>query len=417
MGPEIIVVGTGQFYKEWLGPAIAALQSEGRANLAATVDLKAADAVPTIRGIDDTLHLQRREGVALSDLLADLHADNPVVVLGHSNESHVNDAWNLLDSGFRVLMEKPYALTLNEMMEVHALARMYQGRVAFGEYYLTFKAAPLLALEGMLKPDSFYFTRDGTLTYRQPGWERLTGGAPADIFGKQGKLEELIGKPRYVLSEVLEGEDLTGIISHRGPHLSDIRIGGGMIQDLGVHALTTIMALDSYFGKLDSHFENGEIRIAECRQYAEAVSQQHHIPPEFIGESYAEAKALTYAGLPISLAVGKYVLPNVNQRRLVVVGEHGSAHLDLSSCTLSLTVHDADLGPVLQAPKGAQKYYAVLRSALEQLEGNDPFLFPSTGACLNAQELVLVMQRAAYSSNAPRARYEQHAMPGSIFKD
>ncbi len=395
---DIVVVGTGEYGIQLLGPTLARLQREGRVRVAATIDVKERPDSPYYTTVPHTLRQQNQD---LSDLLSALaHSENekPAVILGHSNEYHTPDALDLLTHGYPVMVEKPFAVSLAQLGALKSGIEAYPDSVAFLEYYLMMKAAPVLIAAGLIDPLSFYHEKAGVIETRGEiagrGWRSI-----------DGKLEEMIGRPLVVYLDILEGEKKyggTGRVDHRGPHLVDLQIGGGMLQDLGVHGLSILFALEKYLGAIDPLFSDGAVRVARAEEYTTFAKEVHHISDDCIGESYAELAFSTATGVPVSVRVGKYVLDNRNQRRLVIVGDQGTLHHDLSTCQLSITQGDQSRGVLLEAPKTSDsKYYPVIRAGLEILQRNTLYHgFDPTVVALRAQELVLfALDKASLSGD------------------
>lgn len=407
---QIIVIGTGEYGLQLLGPTLQLLQQEGRIEVAATVDIKQRPQTPYYTGVGHRIREPEQE---LSDLLGDLIDREPIVILGHSNDYHTPDTLDLIKNGYRVMMEKPFAVSVEELDMLEAGIEQQPGRVALLEYYLMMKAAPVLVAAGLMDFQSFYYQKSGIIEPRgelvNKGWESI-----------HGKLEEMIGKPLAVYLDILEGEKKyggTGRVDHRGPHLVDLRIGGGMLQDLGVHGLSILFALEKYLGTIDPHFINGVVRVARVEEYNTFAREVHHIPDAHIGESYAELAFSTATSVPVSVRVGKYVLDNRNQRRLVIVGDQGTLHHDLSTCQLSITQGDQSRGVLLEAPKTSDsKYYPVIRAGLEILQRNTPYRgFDATTVALHAQELVLSALGKAYCSGDVKIYSSSSTNPAAIF--
>ena len=388
---NIVVVGTGEYGIQLLGPTLHILQQEGRVHVTATVDVKDRVETPHYAHVG---HRLRQPEQDLSDLLSDLQETKPVVILGHSNEFHTPDALDLIAHGYSVMVEKPFAVSLPQLQALNTGMQQHPNSVALVEYYLMMKAAPVLVASGSIDPLSFYHEKPGIIETRGA----LAGQGWGNIHGK---LEEMIGKPLAVYLDILEGEKKergTGRVDHRGSHLIDRRIGGGMLQDLGVHGLTILFALEKQLGAIDSHFSDGVVRVARAAEYSTFARDVHQIPNDCIGESYAELDFSTASGVPVSLRVGKYVLDNRNQRRLVIVGDQGTLHHDLSTCQLSIVQGDTSRVVLLEAPKtAASKYYPVIRAGLEILQGNTLYHgFDATTVALRSQELVLFALDKAY---------------------
>jgi len=406
MNTNLIMVGVGDYWKGFAKPTLAAMESEGLINLLANVDINP-------RSLSENYpkeHYVRGINQPLSKLLAEKKELNPVVILGHLNHLHTPDAEDLVRNDFPVLIEKPYSVDREQLELLKRLIAENPTKVALAEYYLTMKAAPLLIASGQIKEDSFYFEKEGIIKTH----EGLSSFAdnPAAL---KGKLQEIVGKPKYVYCDLLEGEGSTGRVEHRGIDLADLKKGGGMIHDLGIHAFSPLFALEDYIGEIDVDFSEGEVKTALCQEYKKWAEEHCRLSEERIGESYAEISLVTSTGIPVKAALGKYVLKQKNQRRLIIVGDEGQAMLDMSGCSLYLSQGDGPFKKVLEAPKSSNsKYYPVIRSALESLTGNTPFTFDSTAVALKTQEFNLsLVEKASHLRNRPI--YKAEASPKEIF--
>lgn len=186
-----------------------------------------------------------------------------------------------------------------------------------------------------------------------------------------------------------------------------------MIQDLGHHAITTLMGLENILGSITKESLR-DVRVATCTEYLQSAIRRG-IPEAEVGESYAEINLETSTGLPIKVSLGKYVENGQNQRRVVIVGTKGVVTYDMTNNILAFQHGDTAIGsgPLLEADKrGVPKYLAVLRAGLEIVEGRSPFLFDPTKVCYQAQELVLAALQAHPLQNTT---YRQGQMHDTIF--
>ena len=223
---------------------------------------------------------------------------------------------------------------------------------------------------------------------------------------------KLIGTPKKVEVEVLEGEGDVGKVDHRGSHLTDMRFGGGMLQDLGVHALAPLAALDACIGKIDS--QRISVKTAHADSYVAFAKKQFELKLSTIGESYAEIFCQTDIGIPCVIRVGKYVLPNQNRRGIRITGDIGEVYMDLSTCTVFVQQFGKENEALFSIPKKSEsKYYPVLRSVYEIMQGNSPYMFDMRQAAFTAQEVVL--QAVSQSKGNPVHIYKAGELPKNIF--
>lgn len=371
---KLIIIGAGDYYRTILGPSLEILKNQGIVEVLATVSINENE------GIKDTKHLIRHPAEKLSHLLENFQNLNPIVILGHTTELHTDDAEDLVRHGFRVLVEKPYCIDTSQLNTMRTLLRQYPDNIGLMEYYLMMKTIPLFVIAGKIHEDSFYNTEKNILQYFPPFQSATLHGAIKDI----------LGTPRQIYVDLLEGEGPTGVLEHRGSALTDTQKGGGMIQDLGTHALVALFALQDYIGTIDPSFQKGAVRVARCQEYVYSMKKLFSLPEERIAESYAELEFKTSRDVPVFAAVGKYLPANANQRRIIITGSEGRIYLNLSSCTLYGGRGENPEVTMLACPKKADtKYYPVLRAALGVMDHKSPFVFDANKIALDTQQFVL----------------------------
>lgn len=387
----VIVVGTGHHFQRNVAPALHMLEEAGHIRMLATVDIVERSARRFFTGGTYI----KRSRKALSAELAPYKKENPLVILGHTNSLHAKDALDLLSHGFRVAIDKPYALDQDSLSKIFSAAS--EDQCALIEYYLTMKSAPLLLGYGKLLPKSFYLTE--SLMKPLPGLARLGGS----VRKLHGVLPDRIGRVVRVEVEVLEGEGETGTIEGRGIDTIDIRSGGGMIEDMAMHAFAPVVALADQIGSLPPRFT---IKIARAEEYLKTVKRRFGIPEKYIGETYAEYAGQSDTGVDIVVRFGKYVFGNRNRRGIRLVGTKGSVYMDWNSCTL-----EVDGVPLLEMHKN---YYPVLRSALAQVSGDPCYTFDAAAVAAQAQSYTFDVQRRAYQGTGDTL-YQTGAAPEDIF--
>ena len=400
---NLVVIGCGNHYASILAPSIAILEALGELSLLATVDIRPGSGLhPSIE--HPVLHLVRKPEQPLSAILGDFRKHDPVVFLGHSHEWHTSDAADLLSAGFRVIIEKPYAITYDQLYTLRGLLQLFPGRVALAEYYLMMKATPLMHSAALLKQDSYLLCEPGFL---------VSDEAIESTRGSIGA----IGRPRMVYCDILEGHGETGRFDHRGAQYADARRGGGIILDLGVHALAPLLALEGIVGEIPARADL-EVRSATAESYQRFARASCAVPEEHIPETYSEIRLETTYGVPVVISIGKYVLPNRNQRRLVIVGDTGIAVLDLSSCSLAIGQGESTPVVRLTSPKRPEsRYVPVLRTSIACLSGVTPYTFDATEVAVRSQELALEARIAsARYSRGSRPVYMDSALPGTILR-
>ena len=400
MARDIIIVGAGNYWFNLVQPALPKLKSANLVNRITTIDI--TEQSP----IEGTTHFIRQKEQPLSKVLDKIDYENPFVILSHANNLHTSDAVEVMENAKskpKLLIEKPYSTNNHELTELEELLKNEEGNIGLLEYYLTMKGIPLLIFGGAVKEESFYFTDKSTI-------KELT---PNALIEQNGKIREMIGQPIHIISETLEGEGSYGTIEHRNLSLVDRTLGGGMIQDLGQHSLTPLMALEDYLGRIDSSSLK-ELKVAFCKEYTD-FAKSKGIPEDRIGESYAELKFVSSKKIPVDVCLGKYVEKGNNQRRIIILGTRGTVIYDMTNNILAYQHKDdnKNVKPLLEAEKKGAKYLAVLRAGIEYIEGRNPFFFNPAKVAFEAQKIIL---SSLDFSPAQKAEYDQGEMHDEIFR-
>ena len=392
---NIIIVGTGECYNYLFSEPLYLLHKLGLLRVLSTVDIVPQNPKrhDLFRGVE---HRIRKRPQKIHEVINDLKSFNPIVILIHGSEYHVIDSIELLDAGYRTIVEKPYCIDPNSAPVMKQALINYPTRISLAEYYLAMKSTPLMALAGKIKQNSFYFA------------ERFIFSLPENSILKNvyDKFLDIIGTPTSICVHIIEGiMDGIGKVDHRGPHLTDIRLGGGMIQDLAIHAFAPLFALEDLIGKIDITFSDGNIFVARSIEYINMAEQKYGLDLENIGESYAEISFRTSFGIPVTIKVGKYFKNNI--RHFTIQGKKGKAILDLNNCHLNLCPNQID-SPYSGGYIGCKKsYLPVIKNCLEELSGNSPFLLPVSVAAWKAQELILNILPKAHSIGS-NIRYKSY---------
>lgn len=403
---KMIVVGCGEHFRSNLAPALRILENRGVVDVIATVDVDNVIVDTSAVFEHQVRHLMRRANQSLSILLKEFAQQNPIILLAHSNSWHTLDTVDLVSKGFRIILEKPYAINDSEIKILKTLYTTYPNQIAFAEYYLTMKAMPLLYAAGLLSYESFFSQSPDYLM----------------SFSKLNSIEnfcgilKVIGQPRMVYCDILEGEGLTGTFHHRGRDFFDRRYGGGVIMDLAIHALAPLIALERYIGFLP---EIGAVSVQEayCDIYLNHAKHHHKVPSRYIAESFAEIHFTTLASIPITLLIGKYVLPNANQRRLIIIGDEGEALLDMSNCTLMIGERDQCPSEILRTPKYSDsKYVPVLLTSISVLRGHSPYIFDPNKVAFSSQEFALAISNSIRPHTKDKLIYQASATPRQIYQ-
>ncbi|MBU3923545.1 MAG: hypothetical protein KJ592_01370 [Nanoarchaeota archaeon] len=387
---KIIVVGTGDLYYRFLSPALKILNDSGDIIMLATVDieekkLQGEDSFP------DLNHIIRKEDEKLSDILHDFKNEDPIIILGHATNFHLTDTKDLVSNGFKVISEKPYSINHKELESLKDLIRKYPDKISLMEYHLMRKAIPFLVLEKLIKKDSFFLNSEEVI--------RKAEFMNNPLFHIKD-IKNLTGEIKKIDIEILESEDEIGKLDHRGSHLFDNTKGGGMIQDLGMHALIPIFVLDNVFGKVDITFKDGEVNVDYAKEYINLAKNTHLLPEENIAESFAQIKFLTDKNIPVNVKVGKYVPHKENQRKFVITGEKASLLLDYHNNDLWFVDTDGNKEKLLELSNlKNSRYLSVIKTAIEKLSGNDVFSFDHTQKLIDCQELILNILKKLKNSN------------------
>jgi len=403
---SIILVGCGDHGRRILSPSLTRLEETGELEVVGLVDTQAA----ALRQLESTFpkarQFVRKTRQGLPELISELGTAAPVAILAHDHDWHARDAADLLQAGVSVVVEKPYAVSSDEVTVVKRMTRSYPERIVLAEYYAFMKAAPLFHAAGLLNGESFYYTRSGHLEGPQGNRLRPLAIPPLDS----------IGAIRLVYCDILEGEGETGRVDHRGRHFADSRAGIGMILDLGIHALAILTALRSRIGQFAADAVHSA-RAAQARQLVDHAARKFKVPSAYVPESYAETTLYSDRGVLAAVAVGKYILSDRNQRRLILVGDEGMGFLDMSSCAFSLAVGDGSLETICRSPKDASsKYVAVLRACLAILDNRSPFLFDPTESALRSNELCLRVLDLARIHGFASTGFETGSRPRDVFE-
>lgn len=353
--------------------------------------MKEQSAVRLPTGAD---YLQRREPhQPLSELLASTNPD--VVVLAHPNDFHTPDAEDLASHGHKVAVEKPYALTAGELSRLGRLVE--SGNVGLLMYYLFGKTPQLHILSGAIPSDSFFLTTPGLLT-----------GDVDKLQKNAGLLENLIGDVSYIHVDLLEGDNQAGGLLHRHESISIGRLGGGVINDDGIHCFALVTALGKVMREAP---KVTSVSVAVCEEHQQRFMAKGY-KAEDIAETYADVE-LQIGNTPAHLVIGKYVMgwPNNgrNHRRLLIIGTKGKIDFDLSNCVMAVYEGDSvSPGWMVGVDRDHfPRYYGVIRAAVEGLEGK--FENSLTPTILEAQAHVLSFVNAVQSQYRSMPLYKAGA--------
>lgn len=386
-----IVVGTGDLYYRFLAPTLDYMNKNREINILATVDIKPKPLNDEL--FPKTKHIIRTENQKLSELLADFKDMNPVVILGHAHHFHLSDAKDLLLNGFKVVVEKPYSVSKSELDELKILLKKFNNRIVLLDYYLKRKAIPLIHVFGAINKGNFYHNTEEVMLAKEMGKTKL------DFYGK---IKNLIGDPVSVKAYILEGNDDSGRLENRGIHLYNVKYGGGMIHDLGLHAVAPLFLMKNYIGEIDKKFKNGKVRIAQSREYLNKSMNLYPLSEKEVAETYAEFVFSTSKKVPVSIFVGKYVSNIEDQKKIVIVGKKGSLKMDLYKNVLYLMENNREKKIIELVNSKHLRYYPVIKSAIEILNKRNPFKFDVNKVLFDSQEFILNVVSKSRQKNTIR---------------
>lgn len=358
---QIVVVGAGESHRKNNRPSLAFLERQGIARLAGTID------------IEERGGPNHRVRSSPEQPLEELVPEGAVVLQSQPNEYRVEDTKRLIEAGFTTLIEKPYCLDTKDVNFFEQAVENLDG--ALLEYGLAYKAIPLLWLAGK--------TAKGV--HEAQG---LLATPRSDLYGS---LHELLGPIQRVSIRYLEGKGDTGKVDHRGQHLTDTRLGGGMILDLGTHALAPMVALEDCIGALG---EARDLRVARNVDYLD-WARASGIPAKHVGESLAQFHYETDRGIPVDVVLGKYTPQEANHRKTVIEGECGRMTLDSDTYGLHYVGSEGEFTLALETAN--PRYANVLREGLEELAGS-PRMSPGfSETSLQAHRHILTLRDEALS--------------------
>lgn len=130
----------------------------------------------------------------------------------------------------KFIVEKPIVSSLEEIDQLRQLLSLKSDLKVYPLDFYVQKAAPLLVLTGAIKPEDL-----------RCSWVVMGDGSPVppEMFGN---LENLIGKIEGVYTIVYEGGGFGLPDLAKRPWLENDNLRGGMLLDLGTHALTPLIA-------------------------------------------------------------------------------------------------------------------------------------------------------------------------------
>ncbi|MEM3091821.1 MAG: Gfo/Idh/MocA family oxidoreductase [Candidatus Pacearchaeota archaeon] len=399
---NIIVVGTGDVFHRFLAPALEILEFQGLLKVIATIDIKNRSALEYLS--EKIEHRIRTSDENLSDLIEDMKEKNPIVILAHDNDLHYEDTKNLVENGFRVMLEKPYVVNKWQLDLFKRLISKNSNKIFLMEYYLMRKMSPLFLLSGMINKDSFYIGTGEVFREKESN---------STLTSYIGKLEELLGDPIYLKIKILESRGDSGRLDHRGAHVFDIRRGGGMIQDMGIHSFIPLFVLNNYLGEIDKSFSEGELKIARAKEFYDLAKEKYNLPEEFIGETYAEINFITKKNVPVSIIVGKYSADTATQKNLIIKGTKGKVDLNMHDNFIHIYQGYRIIDRIELVNPKRSRYYPVIKTGLEYFKGKNPYSIDLFSTQINSQEFSLnILEK---SRKNPIKLYQTGELHSNIF--
>jgi hypothetical protein len=180
-----------------------------------------------------------------------------------------------------------------------------------------------------------------------------------------------------------------------------------MIQDLAIHALAPLMAVENLIGQI----QNADcVRIARCQQYLKMVATRFNLPLKQVGETYAEMRFTTTTNVPVVVLVGKYVLGK-DQRNITMVGEFGTMHCNLTNLSVTIILGEEIFSPLTFALQRLPLvHYTTIKEAINELLGQNQILeYSATAVNLRCQSLVLEVLRSTHQSVSTISVYSDGA--------
>lgn len=269
--------------------------------------------------------------------------------------NHLEAINTLVKSGVRkLIVEKPMVNNGTEIDELQKLLNMHPDLKIYPlDFYLQ-KATPLLALMGQL-PNG------------DPRWNRLETGDGEEVDGKRlGVLQEHIGNIEGIEMSLIEGGSFGLPDLAKRPWLEFDKKRGGMLLDLGTHALVPLIASGILaIDKIDINFAHRYILGQNRQSFIRAGSED--------AEIFAQALLSLQIDdhkIPLSLTIGK-TFHDGGIWKLVVRGSQGDLSFGLRTGQ-PLTIESNKGRPMTLRLKPADAYALAFQDAHRYFEGDLP---------------------------------------------
>lgn len=297
---EIGVIGAGECFREKVLPALFKM---GNFSLNWIVDVLPADTVRkslVAAGLPDKFKYFSAYG-----FLEELPGGYVDAILDTSpSRYHAHNLCLAIDSGKNIYVEKPFAISLEDIRKVEgALGRNLTNFAYFAEYYRDEKGLGIRALTDEIQAGDWYEK------FIEPGVDSSMSLA-LDSMGKILKIDGVC----------LEGQGKKAGIGHR-PWVGD-KDQGGQLLDMSTHLLSDLYLLKDRLG---------DISLARCVTGVckEAKEEYESKFRREIAETYAELALTSSSGCNINFKLGKYT--GVAQRWLHIRGENGYVFVDFET--------------------------------------------------------------------------------------
>lgn len=357
---RVIVAGTGLGYEEKLQQALDVLGPADR-RIFIDCNLGRLGGRHSQRVLADV----RKPPLNFCQLAAEQRLEHIGLI---ATPDHLPALTALTEAGLRkFIVEKPLVNNQAEVEELKVLIKKYPGLMIYPLDFYVQKAAPLLILTGAISP-------------LDPRWQwvQTESGEPVDP-SLADSLQEMIGSIEGIEATILEGGQLGVPDLDKRRWLEVDPQQGGMLLDLGTHALTPLVAAglisaDRVSVDIAERYILGHDRYSFVR----TTSSDH---PEILAKSILSLKQNDRA-VPIILTVGK-TYHSGGMWELIIRGEEGDLVMGLRTGQ-KLTV----------IPKNGSIIELKLKS------GSDPYklAFQEADMCFRNSGLGTFMLKAMFDS-------------------
>ncbi len=348
-GHATYVVGVGAVFVEKMQKA---LDETGPSNRRFLIDiaserLKSISPELGMRVVADSLHPPFRS------IPAEQRLDHIVVI---ASPNHLESTVAFVEKGFRqFIIEKPL---INNEHEAHRLLELLKQTPDLRIYALDFyiqKCLPLLLLAGLISTDD-------------PMWNLVCMENGEKVLPElSGSFNSLVGKIKGVSVTILEGGQLGVPDVEKRPWLEHDKIRGGVLLDLGIHALAPLVTL----GMLD---KSTQVVHASTKSFSpdrkSLVSTKNK--PEMYAKALLNINTYTtgYTNSPLEITVGK-IPQEGGVWEMVIRGSKGIAVMGLRSGQQLSVQTNSGKDIQLRLEPNLNPYSLAFREALRYFGGDD----------------------------------------------